>query len=225
MSENRKKWSAYFMELLVVIIGISIAFALENWSEKKRNTQNEINYLNSLAKDIEEDAQEIQSILDSSDVIIQHVSELFSYLYGNRPVEGIQSYHITSTYTAPHFNAKDGTYTSLLNSGSIGIIENYELKSRLTNLYNVHYDEILRMDDFIKGLVNSQIYPYMLSQIQFNRNGQGIVDSTPLKQNVAINMIGSYWNFLRQRNTEYLKVKEECELTLTAIRNELDLLD
>jgi type II secretory pathway pseudopilin PulG len=225
MSENRKKWSTYLLELLVVIIGISIAFSLENWSESKKKTKNEINYLSSLRTDLQEDIKEIQTIMDSSEVLIQNITELFSLLYRSQSSDEIKIHHVTSTYSAPYFNAKDGTYTSLVNSGALEIIENYELKSSISNLYNVHYDEMERLDDFVKNLVNNQIYPYMLAEIQFNRNGQGIVSSTPLKTVKSINFIGSYWNFLRRRNEEYKKVKMQCQEVLKEIDNELIVLE
>lgn len=225
MSENRKKWTAYFLELLVVIIGISIAFALENWNESKKRTENEVNYLSSLKTDIEEDVTEIQTIMDSSQVLIQHISTLFGLLYRPEAGEQIQIHHVTSTYTAPYFNAKDGTFTSLLNSGALGIIENYQLKSQISNLYNVHYDELERLDEFVKDLVNTQIYPYMLAEIQFNPNGQGIMATAPLMTVKSINLIGSYWNFLRKRNDEYQRVKDQCEKVLQEIESELKRLD
>ena len=224
MSENRKKWTAYFLELLVVIIGISIAFALENWSEKKRNTMNEINYLESLDKDISQDINEVQSILDSSKILVKNINELFGALYGYTSEEMVKNYHVTSAYSAPYFNSKDGTYISLLNSGTLRIIEDYELKSSIINLYNVHYDEILRQDDFIKNLVNNQIYPYMLSEVTFRADGKGITSLEPLKAVKAINMLGSYYNFLLIRIAKYEAVKTQCESVLKNIELELTRL-
>lgn len=224
MAKSKINWRNHFIELLVVVIGITIAFGMENWAERKRNKESEINYLTSLRDDITNDSTELEHILDSTIVLSQNVGFLFPYIFGNAPVEKLKYRHVVSTYTPPYFNAKDGTYHSLVNSGSLGIISNYQLRASITDLYNFYYDEIARADDFIHDLVGNQIYPYMLENIRFGNpemNENQILDIKPLQNNKVKNMIGSYSNFLRERMGIYRKAQEQCSAVLKEIETEL----
>ena len=81
MSAKKKvEWRLHFIELLVVIIGISIAFTLEGWSSDRKQEKLQTNYLNSLKSDLEKDKEDFQSIIDSTNVILFEDPELTSAL-------------------------------------------------------------------------------------------------------------------------------------------------
>ncbi|KOF02065.1 hypothetical protein OB69_13595 [Roseivirga seohaensis subsp. aquiponti] len=224
MAKSKINWRNHFIELLVVVIGITIAFAMENWAEKRRDRESQINYLTSLRDDITNDNIELKHIMDSSKVLNRNIDFLMRYVYASGPLEDLKYGHITSTYSAPYFNAKDGTYHSLVNSGSLDLISNYKLRASITDLYNFHYDEIAKADDFIHDLVNGQIYPYMIENIQFGtaQFGQNeILDDKPLKNNKVRNMIGSYTNLLKEREAIYRLTSVKCDSLLIDINAEL----
>ena len=223
MTNRRIHWRNHFIELVVVVIGISIAFWLNNWNEAKKDHKTEKNYLNSLVIDLEKDIIEMERVIDSTNVLIRSTGELFGILYQKGdPLSKIKRHHITNTYTVPYFNAKNGTYLSLVNSGALDIIRGFDLRSSITQLYHIQYKEIERADGFIKNLSNGLVYPYMLKNIQFSLRADGITDARPLKTNEAINFLGSYFNFLKKRVSVYEKVKADCENLKSKIENQLN---
>lgn len=224
MSKNKIQWRTHFIELLVVIIGISIAFALEGWSEKSKNKELEINYLQSLKTDLLQDKTDMQAVLDSSDVILKYVNETFIYLFSNRETEAFKRQHITSTYTAPYFYPKNGTYISLVNSGSLNLIRDFDIKSSLADLYDVQYQEIARVDGVIRNLVDNMIYPYVIENVKFSAMRDGVDDVTALRKNKAINLMGSYMNFLNTRKSDYLQVGQKRGLLLEKIDTQISIL-
>lgn len=46
-------WKNHFMELLVVVIGITIAFILENWRQERASSELEQKYLTSFKDDLQ----------------------------------------------------------------------------------------------------------------------------------------------------------------------------
>ncbi|MCE7990564.1 MAG: hypothetical protein HEP71_01235 [Roseivirga sp.] len=224
MSKQKIQWRTHFIELLVVIIGISIAFALEGWSERRKNRELEINYLQSLKTDLLQDKTDMQVVLDSSDVILRYINETFVYLFSNRETEAFKRHHITSTYTAPYFYPKNGTYISLVNSGNLNLIRDFEIKSSLADLYDVQYEEIARVDGVIRNLVDNMIYPYVIENVKFSATRDGVDDVVALRENKAINLMGSYLNFLNTRKSGYLEVDQKRELLLEKIDQQISEL-
>ena len=211
----------YIIDLIVVIAGISIAFALDNWSKNKNETRQEQLYLQALKEDLRSDIESLQSLMDSSKVLINNTNETFQLLFSNQPVERFQNRHIISTYVAPYFSGNNGTYNALVNSGDLKSISSFEVKKGLEVHYNVSYSEISDVDEFIRNLVDNHLYPYMLKNIRF-AGRTGIADASPLRQNEAINLMGSYVNFLTSRNKKYLELITECEELINSIELELE---
>lgn len=222
MAKTKPKTSfrPYLIDLIVVIAGISIAFTLDNWSQNKKEAQQEQLYLQALREDLISDQKSLQSLMDSSGVLMGNIGQTFQMIYSNTPVSSFENRHIISTYVAPYFSINNGTYNALINSGDLKTISSFEVKKGLADHYNVAYSEIRNVDEFIRSLVDNHLYPYMLKNIQFaGRNG--IVDIAPLRQNEAINLMGSYMNFLNDRNQRYRELSEQCAVLIKEIDNHL----
>ena len=125
MANQKTPWKNHFIELIVVIIGITIAFTLEGWSASKKERRLEANYINSIKSDLQKDKLDLEFIVDSTDVVLRHVREVFQFVYQNEPVESYRYHHATSGYAAAHFYPKNGTYTSIVNSGDLGLITDF----------------------------------------------------------------------------------------------------
>jgi hypothetical protein len=57
-----EKWPEYLLEILVLIIGIYGAFALESWNEELKEKKEIGNYIQSIRKDIQADTDLINQI-------------------------------------------------------------------------------------------------------------------------------------------------------------------
>lgn len=219
-SKPTNNFRPYFIDLIVVIAGISIAFALDNWSQNKKEKREEVLYLQALKEDLTSDMRSLHQLMDSSKVLINNMNETFQLLFSNQPVDRFQNKHIVSAYVAPYFSGNTGTYNALINSGDLKSISSFEVKKGLADHYNVAYAEIGNVDNFIKSLVDNHLYPYMLKNIRFTGRA-GIADAAPLRQNEAINLMGSYINFLGNRNQRYMDLSSQCAILISKIEYEL----
>jgi hypothetical protein len=224
MSKTKIQWRTHFIELLVVIIGISIAFALEGWSDNRKNRELEVNYLQSLKTDLLKDKADMKAVLDSSDVLLRYMNETFQYLFSQSDIRMFKRHHITSSYTAPYFYPKNGTYLSMVNSGDLNLIKDFDIKSDLADLYDVQYAEVERVDGIINNLVDNMVYPFMIENVRFSSMRDGVEDIAALRSNKAINLMGSYMNFLVRRKEGYQRVSDERELLIGKIDRQLEKL-
>ncbi|MFY0592156.1 DUF6090 family protein [Roseivirga sp.] len=221
MAKQKISWKLHFIELIVVIIGISIAFTLEGWSDSKKERRLEKNYLNSIKSDLEKDKADLKVIYDSTSTVLRYVGEVFYFVGSQAPVESYKFHHATSGYLATHFYPKNGTYTSMVNSGDLNLIQDFELRAELSGLYNVAYKEIERADKVIQNLSDNHIQPYIISNVQFTRDKtrDGILDDAPLKTNKAFNLLGSYYNLLSGRQSAYQNMINKCDSLIAKINN------
>ncbi len=221
MKSKKQKALAILLEIFIVIVGISIAFALERWSSENKEDKLERSYKSSLISDLQEDMDELQSIVDSTDVILKYVGEIFQFTYANRSYEVYTRNHITSTYLATYFYPQNGTYVSLLNSGEVNVIDEFEIKKALSDHYNVSLKELQRTDQIIRNLADNYISPYMLDNIKFSYTRDGIESAEPLKTVKATNMIGSYFNILSNRQRAYKSFIHQSDSLKNLVANTL----
>jgi len=219
MAEQKISWKLHLVELVVVIIGISIAFTLEGWSEAKKRNELEQDYLSSIQVDILKDIDDLKKVNDSTRQIIKYIGEVFQFTFQKVPLESYKRHHVTSSYLATYFYPQNGTYLSLMNSGDINVIKDFDLKAALSDLYNVKYKELERMDQVLKNLADNRIQPYMIDNVRFSYDRDGIEDATPLTSNKAFNLLGSFFNLLNNRQQEYQSMITRCQELKVMIDN------
>jgi len=210
MKSDKKKLITYVKELFVVVLGISIAFAVDKYAEIKKQDREELLYLQALKSDLENDIEQIQSVLDSSNKILGLTGELFGFIYSNAPAQRFSRQHVTCTYSTPYFSPNNGTYLSLINSGDLKILSDFKLRQEIVAFYTIEYDKIQKSDEFVRELTTNRIYPYILDEITFHPSEDRIMSAEPLKRNKAINLMGSYFNIMNARNQEYKIMLEHC---------------
>ncbi len=61
--KNKRSWTYYFLELLVVFIGVTAGFLLNNWRDDNAELRLEKKYLESFYADVETDAIDLDSLI------------------------------------------------------------------------------------------------------------------------------------------------------------------
>ncbi|MCO6360772.1 hypothetical protein BXY85_3604 [Roseivirga pacifica] len=211
MARKNKKLGQYFAELMVVIVGITIAFALESYSENVKQDEKEAQYLRALQADLANDISELKEHIDTTNQLISLTGDMFKFIYMKAPVDSFSRRHVTATYSTPYFSGNNGTYLSMINSGDLNLLSDFELRQALVKYYTLSYSDLRRADKFVDELVSNSMYPYILKNVAFHPIEDRIEDSTPLKTNEAINLMGSYFNMLANRNEKYDELVDVCK--------------
>ncbi len=156
MENKTGKYLKYAIgEIVLVMIGILLALQVNNWNTNRAQKQKEQILLTALNKEFK--ANKLQLDL----VISKHRGDMKSnaYLVSRLPIKDVKkenldslAYHLwnhTSTYT---FNPSNGVTNSIMNSSSINIISNNELRQLLVGwndlLLDYQEEEILARDNY-----------------------------------------------------------------------------
>jgi hypothetical protein len=134
----REMWPAYLIEIFVIILGISITLALEEWRDGSKERQLEKVYLKNLSSDMEADLHSLNFTIAATDTLIDRGNELLAYI--KDPVGGkISSTWLNSDLVAilarPRFISADASFSDLKNSGNLHLVKNISLKNLLFTYY------------------------------------------------------------------------------------------
>ena len=129
-------WQYTFAEILIVIIGISIAFSLNRCSENSKNEAQKIQYITGLKNDIEADKAQLLSNVSAITKKIELCGEFFDLLSKNMPQKMGAVSILFEIATLSNFDAKDITYKTLINSGDFKLIDDFELKTAIEGHYS-----------------------------------------------------------------------------------------
>ncbi len=131
----KKKIGYAFGEILIVIVGISIAFSLNKCSENKKNQEQKEQYLISLRQDIEEDKAQLQSNIEQINQKVSLSTELLPVLNSDDPQKVTKLRSVYQLAQLTNFTPKDFTYQALVNSGDLKLLDDLELKKAIERHY------------------------------------------------------------------------------------------
>lgn len=139
---NVSKYLRYAIgEIVLVVIGILIALAINNWNENRKLHNQEIIYLNNLKNDINAQITLLDIYIDFENIIIDQTNDIIKHYELNNGFKNMDSifpklHDLTIRWT---FSNANTTLLQMLNSNQINIIQNRQLKEELIK-YNQQID-------------------------------------------------------------------------------------
>jgi hypothetical protein len=133
---NLKKYLTYALgEIIIVVIGILLALYLNNWNQKRTNKKQEIQFYQSMKNQLNEDLNTLIGEMDYN----QNYLDQFSYAKklilsnDNSKVDTLGKI-VLNMVRYSDFRRKSNVYQTLVNSGEITLINNYQITERLQSL-------------------------------------------------------------------------------------------
>jgi len=216
MSESIN-WKNYFIELLVVIVGITAAFALNNWQENRKNSQKEALYIQSLIEDIESDIKALEAAAKLVSDNLRAVKRLDYLIRHERLTHDSTGSYAANMFIVAKFAPQNMTYESLKSAGSIELIRSFELKKQISALYNF-YDEIATVGKVFNDFLNQYIIPFFYEHVDFRT--LGAMDPRLLRMTKFSNIVVGYLAVADQEKRAYEQSAEKCKTLLTNLHKQ-----
>lgn len=211
-------WLDHIANLLVVVLGISIAFYLDEYSNEKNQEAQEQKYLAGLITDLEADMEALDTLIQVNEMILEATISLTQATAStsNNDPSKLRNDILTIQYNPP-FVPQRTIYESMKASGKMELIDDFELRSSLIELYEQYYRGTAQYDQALDDHVRDFIKPFIIHKIQFTNNGVGesFLNETSFK-----NMIFTYRYLFAAKNEFYKEVLKNVEKVKTEIQSQ-----
>jgi hypothetical protein len=184
LSTLSQKWTEYLLEILVLIIGIYGAFALEEWGDKIDEEQKEQVILNQLLEDFEANKLQLEAKIEMRKTIIQSGLTILNEL--DQPT----SISTDSLLTCISIITLDPTFDPINNdlviSGNIELISNPALTKMLANwtsdilaVKEIEYIwQTMSYEELAPFLIKAGITRSIVNKFWKNTNQQWLLDQS-----------------------------------------------
>ncbi|MEO7982473.1 MAG: hypothetical protein ABI688_00195 [Bacteroidota bacterium] len=136
---QRKKWTHYLWEFLMLFLAVFCGFLAEYQLEHIIEHQREKEFIKSMVEDLQDDQEKLQSYINDQKLGVMRMDTLITILNDNKLIKenGNQLYYLGRV--SPRvaiFNDNNRTLEQLKNSGSFRLIRNAPASNKIMAYYN-----------------------------------------------------------------------------------------
>ena len=206
LTQNRfSKYMLYAIgEIILVVIGILLALKVNNWNEKQNNLKYEQSILQELKKEFENNlAQLEQKRFMRKDLVMGSAQWLINLIDHQDLIVDLDTihHHLSRTLIVPSYDPMISITTELINSGNLRLIQNEELRTKLTNWPNMATDFVRDEDEFI-----TYMYEYYMMFLVKNYRVRPLVNELQNDDNLykILNAKKADFDLMKKINEEEL---------------------
>ncbi len=217
---NLKRYLLYALgEILLVMIGISLAFQVNNWNDNRTKKASELRYYENIREQIKDDKGLILEQMELNNgfrVQFNYANEILeSNDRSKMDTLGLIARNLTQ-YT--DFDRQGNIYETMVNSGEVKLLRNHQIINGL-RLLEEKYLYINRMENIHYDAMMKYVVPSITPVLRFS-NGT-IVDPDEVYDFKFQNLVLSLLQIMNEKDKVYHEALNEIEVITSLIDEEL----
>ena len=194
-------------EILLVMIGILLAFQVDSWNHDRINSRNALNYYQNIKNEITEDSRILTGEIDYN----THFLSAFKFAKevianGDRTKIDTLGTIISRLTTYSDFDEEGNIYETMVNSGEIKLLKNREIINGMRELQG-QYNYINRMEKIHWQAIMGFAIPAMKTPINFST--QKIMRPEMVYNYEFENLIQSLISIMEEKNWAYKDAQKQ----------------
>jgi hypothetical protein len=202
-------WRSKFIDLLIVIIGISIAFKLNKWNESLKTELEAKEYIENFYNENKENQENLLSAIEFSEFNKKNIDTLKAFLLSKKYSDEKFKSLIASMMSMAKYSPSTTTMQNISASGEFNLIKDLELRESLIITYNTH-KITATLETLISDYVNQYVTPFFIENVRFSDLNSLHSDYT--KDPVFENIVFGYDILLSQLISGYKQNLEKVNL-------------
>ncbi|WP_299099275.1 DUF6090 family protein [uncultured Winogradskyella sp.] len=169
---TKATWKYTLREIVIVIIGITIAFSMNKCSDNVKDNNLREEYLINLKSDVEADKIQLEQNIKAITKKINICSKIIPQLNSENEQNMQLMNNIFAILKYENFSPKNITYKTLINSGDLKLIEDFKLKTAIQQHYS-NYDEL--SDVYVRhtSLIKDYLGNYLVNNADYDQIPKG----------------------------------------------------
>lgn len=216
--KTRKRWFHYLIELVLVIIGITIAFWLNNLGEERKNNRQKKAYLTDIRSDLAKDSIQLAADIAYNQSKITTLQQALEGIDNKVEIDSVLP-RILEIGNYEFFRPDNFTLTSLIQSGDLKLIDSESTKRELLRLLKM-YEVIDNTQNNFLDALDENYFPMLISKVDMTATKAVDADffySTEMKNYCAYTL-----NETRRHIATYRNTQEQIARVKSLIDSELD---
>ena len=212
-------WKYALGEIIIVTIGITIAFAINQWAENNKNSKIKKAYLQSIIIDLDNEINSLTENIDGFDKKMNTIHLLTPYFEGKKDGRDTVVMKVFNMAQIINFTPHDVTYKALINSGDLKMFDNFDIKLKLERHYAQY--ELVKLDYSRQhNIMEKYFSDFLIYEVNFQqiRNGDFSFMDKMMIKNIIQSLYGTY--IIAIKTSE--KAIEDCKNTKATIEKELE---
>jgi hypothetical protein len=211
---KRINWLFKGVDLLIVILGITIAFNLNTWKDFRRNQSEAREYLKSFLDECQDNRTALQQNLEAGKQKQNQIDSLIDCLEDPTcPAQTIQkrSLNMLSLANKTRFTT---TMDNITYSGDFSLIRDKALRKQILELY-ASYEGLDELEDFSLGYIKTYFGPLLLE----NRRAEQLLSASFRSEMSYLALV--YRNLVIQQTNGYDLTIQKLDTLIEALQERL----
>lgn len=197
---QKYNWKKLFFELIVVFLGVTAGFLLNNWQLERQDRQLETKYLQGFLQDVKANITELESSLTTDSLWLKKAKPLLAEIQAKSLTVDSANTLVKKIIIISKAEIQTGTYEDIINSGNLNIIRDYQLKKSIVE-YHVALDNMRFVEDYFYRYFNDFVMPFVFSNVSV-LTGE-ITQPEVIKTTRFANVVAGYFSMVQQRKSAY----------------------
>lgn len=134
---KHQHWTAVFIDLVIVILGVFIGTQVSNWNAERETNQRAAVFAERLNADLRVEAWGYEYLIEYNKDVLANAGRVLAAITDNRPLSDEQ--FVIGAYRASQYEFQDrrrATYDELVSTGSISLIANQNMREMAIIVYS-----------------------------------------------------------------------------------------
>ncbi|WP_297704509.1 DUF6090 family protein [uncultured Eudoraea sp.] len=218
---NVKKYLLYAIgEILLVMIGITLAFQVDNWNDNREKKIEEIRTYENIREQILGDKEHIQGQIDYNNRFLVQFEYARKIVMENDRIQMDTLASIIAKLTSySDYDREGNIYETMVNSGKIQLLRNQDIVNHI-RLLEQRYNYVNRMENIHYDVIMGHVAPGITPSINFSTTE--IVMPERIFNNEFQNLIFLLVKIMHEKDNTYKTASDEIDKITALIDEELN---
>jgi hypothetical protein len=208
-------WFYLGIELIVVFLGISAGFFLQDYRESRTNRNLEDSYYRGMEDDIKANIEELGKDIAEDSVWLANTKYAIKQMASNTLSIDSANTLILSMLYYSRFEPQVNTYENIISSGKLNIISNLKLRQKIV-AYHKKLEDYQLIEDYLQDFNFDFLMPLVMKNYDFFAKK---MTNPKLRSSVHFkNIFGGYYALKQQRYEKYKELFNESKKLLEMIK-------